>query len=84
MPAAEELKEIALGLHDLRHERNLADYEMDCVPIESAEKAKITLERTRTQISEFNAICGDEVVMASNWSAMKDAAHREHLGVSEQ
>ena len=81
---ADELKTIALSLNDLRHQRNRADYEMDDPRIESAARAKITLEGTRTRISRFNTLCEDEAAMTSNWNAMKDAARREQLVVTEQ
>jgi uncharacterized protein (UPF0332 family) len=79
----DELKTIALTLHDLRHERNRADYDMEDALIESAAKAKTTLEKTRTRISRFSTLCADEAGMASNWDSMKDAARIQGLVISE-
>lgn len=79
----EELKTIAISLNDLRHHRNRADYELDDKSIESLANAKTIVEKTSKRISKFNTFCGDEAVMTSNWNAMKDAAHRERLVVSD-
>ena len=81
---ADELKTIAVSLNDLRHQRNLADYDLDNELIESLDNAKSIVEKTSKRISIFNTFCEDEAVMTSNWNAMKDAAHRERLVVSEQ
>jgi hypothetical protein len=63
--AAEELKTIALSLHDLRHQRNRADYELDDERIESVANAKMIVEKTSQRISKFTTFCEDQSVMTS-------------------
>jgi uncharacterized protein (UPF0332 family) len=81
---ADELKKVALSLNDLRHQRNRADYDLDDEPIESVANAKTIVEKTSKRISTFNTLCEDKAVMTSNWNAMRDAARRERLVVSER